>query len=83
MMLFGYGRENRLSYPPRKRFTVLNLTHDSKIVQFSSVHSVIFSKNLSSNYTNNNELSALTLAKVGRYHFRFRPQRGSRLELYV
>ena len=60
MMLFGYGRENRLSYPPRKRFTVLNLTHDGKIVQFSSVHRVIFSKNFSLNYISRNELSALT-----------------------
>ena len=42
MMLFGYGRENRLSYPftlPRKRLFVLNLTQDTKIVQFSSAHS--------------------------------------------
>ena len=49
MMLFGYGRENRLSYPftskPRKRLFVLNLTHDRKIVQFSSVHKAIFWQN--------------------------------------
>ena len=48
MMLFGYGRENRLSYPftvlPRKRLYVLNLTHDRQIVQFSYVQTAIFSK---------------------------------------
>ena len=60
MMLFGYGRENRLSYLPRKRFTVLNLTHERRIVQFSCVHRTIFSKNFSFNYINNNYLSALT-----------------------
>jgi hypothetical protein len=50
MMLFGYGRENRLSYPvyclAAQTLYVLNLTHDRQIVQFSYVQTKIFSKNL-------------------------------------
>jgi len=49
MMLFGYGRENRLSYPftvlAAQTLYVLNLTHDRGIVQFSSVQRVDFQKN--------------------------------------
>ncbi len=51
MMLFGYGRENRLSYPftvlAAQTLYVLNLTHDRQIVQFSYVQTAIFSKNFS------------------------------------
>ena len=49
MMLFGYGRENRLSYPftflAAQTLYVLNLTHDRQIVQVSYVQTAIFSKN--------------------------------------
>ena len=49
MMLFGYGRENRLSYPftvlAAQTCFVLNLTQDRDIVQFSSVQRVNFSQN--------------------------------------
>ena len=48
MMLFGYGRENRLSYPftvlAAQTLYVLNLTHDRQIVQFSSAQAVILVK---------------------------------------
>jgi hypothetical protein len=51
MMLFGYGRENRLSYPftvlAAQTLFVLNLTQDTKIVQVSYVQTAIFSKNFS------------------------------------
>ena len=84
---FWLWEGNRLSYPftvkPRKRLFVLNLTQDGKIVQFSSVQIVIFSKNLSSNYINNNELSALTpLRSVAIISVSVRSAE-VRLELYV
>ncbi len=61
---FGYGRETAqlfvYSFSRANVLFVTNLTQEAKVVQFSSAHSAKFSKNLPSNYINNNELSALT-----------------------
>jgi hypothetical protein len=54
------GGKTASAIEPRKHLFVLNLTQDCKIVQFSSVQSVIFSKIFSLNYINSNELPALT-----------------------
>ena len=63
MMLLVMGGKTasaiRLRFAAQTCF-VLNLTHDRKVVQFSSVHKVNFRKTSPQTISNNNELSALT-----------------------
>jgi len=81
MMLFAMGGKTATAFPftswPRKRVFVVNLTQAHKIVQFSCGRSQEFLPAATLKTHQSQRLERLDTPKAGRYHFRFRPQRGT------